>query len=174
MAKTKAQKKEALESLKQKISDMKAAVFVNFSGIPVKEIDELRNSCREENVNYTVTKKTLLKKTLTDSGFEGVENTKFEGEIATVIGFEDEVAPARLVSQFAKEHESMKILGGVLEGSFIDTAKINALAQLPSKQELLAKAVGSIASPLSGMVNVLQGNLRNFIYALSAIKEKKS
>jgi large subunit ribosomal protein L10 len=173
MAKTKAQKKEAFEGLKEKMNDMKSAVFVNFSGIGVKEIDELRNSCKEENVGYTVTKKTLLKKALVEKGLEGAEDKEFEGEVATVIGFEDEVSPARLVSKFAKDHENMSILGGVLEGSVIDSDKVGALAQLPSKQELLAKAVGSIASPLSGMVNVLQGNLRNFVYALSAIKESK-
>ena len=174
MAKTKAQKTEALKDLKQKMGDMKSAVFVNFSGIPVKEIDELRNNCKDEEVGYAVTKKTLLKKALTENKYEGAEGQEFEGEVATVMGFEDEVAPARLVNTFAKEHENMKILGGVLEGAIIDENKVKALALLPSKQELIAKAVGSIAAPLSGMVNVLQGNLRNFVYALNAIKEKKS
>jgi len=173
MAKTKAQKQEALESLKEKISQMKSAVFVNFSGIPVKEVDQLRNSCKDENVEYTVTKKTLLKKALTEKEFVGVEDKDFTGEVATVMGFEDEVAPARIISKFAKDHGNMAILGGVLEGLIIDSEKVNALAKLPSRDELIAKTVGSIAAPLSGMVNVLAGNLRNFVYALNAIKEKK-
>jgi large subunit ribosomal protein L10 len=174
MAKTKAQKQEALDGLKQKITDMKAAVFVNFSGIPVKEIDALRSNCRDENIEYTVAKKTLLKKALSESGLEGVDGQDFDGEIATIMGFSDEITSARLISEFAKKHESMKVVGGVLEGSFIDSSKVDALAKLPSKDELLAKAVGSIAAPLSSMVNVLQGNLRNFVYALNAIKENKS
>ncbi|NCN07507.1 50S ribosomal protein L10 [Candidatus Falkowbacteria bacterium] len=174
MAKTKSQKKEILGGLQEKMDAMKSAVFVNFSGIPVKEINILRNTCKDENVGYVVAKKTLLKKILTEKGFSDVENSDFSGEVATVIGFEDEIAPAKLVSTFAKGHEKMKILGGVLEGALIGEDKIKALAVLPSKPELLAKAVGSIAAPLSGFVNVLSGNLRNFVYALNAISEKKS
>lgn len=174
MAKTKVQKKAALDGLQTSVDNMKSAVFVNFSGIPVKEINTLRNSCKDENVGYTVAKKTLLKKVLKEKGFKGIDEQAFDGEVATVIGFEDEVAPARLVSKFAKEHEKMKIIGGVLEGEIIGNEKVIALAKLPSKQELMAKVVGSIAAPLSGFVNVLQGNLRGLVYTLYAIKEKKS
>lgn len=174
MAKTKAQKKEIIGGLKNKLDDMKSAVFVNFSGIPVKEINTLRNTCKDENIGYVVAKKTLLKKVLTEKGFTDIKDDNFSGEVATVIGFEDEIAPAKLISAFAKDHDKMKILGGVLEGAIIDESKVKALAKLPSKQELLAKTVGSIAAPLSGFVNVLAGNLRNFVYALNAIKEKKS
>src|SRR3989344_3450327 len=173
MPKTKAQKKEIIEVLKEKFKTMKSAVFVNFSGIPVKEINNLRNTCQEENVGYLVAKKTLFKKVLSESGYEGVQDQKFEGEVAAVIGFEDEVAPAKLVSDFIKEHDKMKIIAGILEGSLIDENKIKALAKLPSKQELLAKAIGSIAAPLSGLVNVLQGNIRGLVYTFKAMSEKK-
>jgi len=174
MPKTKIQKKEIITGLKKKLDDMKSAVFVNFSGIPVKEINELRNSCRDENVGYVVAKKTLLKKVLAARGFTDVSDDNFSGEVATVIGFEDEVTPAKLISAFAKNHEQMKILGGVLEGSLIDENKVKALAKLPSKPELLASVVGTIAAPLSGLVTVLSGNLRSLVYALKAIGEKKS
>lgn len=173
MAKTKVQKQVALEGLQQKMGEMKSAVFVNFSGIPVKEINELRNSCKDENINYTVAKKTLLKKVLTENGFKGVEEQNFDGEIATLVSTTDEVAPARLVSKFAKTHDKMKIVGGVLEKDLIDGQKVIELSKLPSKQELIASVVGTIAAPLSGMLNVLQGNLRNFVYVLNAIKDKK-
>lgn len=174
MPKTKVQKKEIISGLKGKLDEMKSAVFVNFSGIPVKEINELRNICRDENVGYVVAKKTLLKKVLGDIGFTDIKDDNFSGEVATVIGFEDEITPAKLISAFAKGHDKMKILGGVLEGSLIDEHKVKALAQLPSKQELIANVVGTIAAPLTGFVTVLSGNLRNFVYALNAIKEKKS
>lgn len=173
MPKTKIQKKEILSGLKEKMTAMKSAVFVNFSGIPVKEINDLRNICKEENVGYVVAKKTLLKKALSEYGLPDIQDDYFSGEVATVIGFEDEVKPAKLVSTFAKEHEKMKILGGVLEGSLIDEGKVKFLAKLPSKPELLAQAVGSLAAPLSGLVQVLSGNLRNFVYVISAIKDKK-
>ena len=130
MPKTKVQKKEIISGLKGKLDEMKSAVFVNFSGIPVKEINELRNICRDENVGYVVAKKTLLKKVLGDIGFTDIKDDNFSGEVATVIGFEDEITPAKLISDFAKGHDKMKILGGVLEGSLIDEHKVKALAQL--------------------------------------------
>lgn len=171
MPKTKSQKQEILKKLQEKLENMKSAVFVNFSGISVKEIDDLRNQCKEQGSEYAVAKKTLLKKVLSE---KELNDQGFEGEVATVFGFEDEVAPARLVKNFAKEHEQMKVIGGILEGSFIDEAKVTALSKLPSRPELMAKVVGSIAAPMSGMVNVLSGNIRNLVYALNAIKEKKS
>ncbi len=170
MPKTKAQKHSVLQNLIDKLDNMKSAVFVNFSGIPVKEIDGLRQDCKKEDVKYEVTKKTLLKKALAEKGLEA---KNFEGEVATVIGLGDEVTPAKLIAEFAKGHENMQILGGILEGKLIEKDQVVALAKLPGRDELIAKAVGSIAAPLSGMVNVLQGNLRNLVYALNAIKESK-
>ena len=173
MPKSKSQKKEILANLEEKLRQMKSAVFVNFSGIPVKEIDDLRNKCKEEGVEYIVSKKTLLKKALVDNGFKDANNYGFDGEVATTFGFTDEVAPARLIKKFSKSNENMKIVSGILEGVFIDATKVVALSKLPSRDELIAKVVGSIAAPLSGMVNVLQGNIRNFVYVLSAIRDKK-
>lgn len=170
MPKTKAKKQTILKNLEDKLAQMKSAVFVNFSGIPVKEITKLRSKGRKENVSYTTAKKTLLKKALVSQGFA---TKTFSGEVAVLFGLEDEVAPSRLVSEFAKEHEKMKILGGILEGQFIEEDKIIALAKLPGRQELLSKLVGSMAAPLSGMVNVLQGNLRSLVYVLNAISQKK-
>ncbi|OGY43169.1 MAG: 50S ribosomal protein L10 [Candidatus Buchananbacteria bacterium RIFCSPLOWO2_01_FULL_39_33] len=173
MAKTKAQKLEILKGLKEKFSEMKSVIFVNFSGLPVKEINNLRNSCKEKNVNYIVAKKTLLKKVLAEKGLVGIGDNDFKGEVAAVIGFEDEVAPAKLVSDFAKDHEKLEIIAGWLDGLLVDKSRIQALAKLPSKSELLAKAVGSIAAPLSGLVNVLQGNIRGLVYTFKAMSEKK-
>ena len=149
---------------------MKSAVFFNYFGLPVKEINLLRNDCRKENIGYKVAKKTLLKKVLAEKGYDA----DLSGEVAVLFGRQDEVAPAKVIAAFAKTHDKAKIVGGVLEGQFITADKVKALSRLPSKQELLAKVVGSIASPLSGFVNVLQGNLRCLVYTLNAIKEKKS
>lgn len=173
MAKTKKQKKDIIKNLEDKVKESKSAVFVNFSNIPVKEIDELRNKCRDEGSEYMVAKKTLLKKVLADSGYEEAKDKKLEGEVAAVFG-QDEVAPAKCVKDFAKDHETMNILGGLLEGKMIEEEQVKALATMPSKDELIAKVVGSIAAPLSGVVNALHGNLRNLVYVLNAVKEKKS
>lgn len=163
-----------LKSLNTKVEQMKAAIFVNFSGIPVKEINVLRNNCREQGIEYVVTKKTLLRKTLLERGMTEEQLPELGGEIATLFAYGDEVAAAKLAQTFAKDHDKLKIVAGFLGDKVITGAEAVALSKLPSKPELLAKAVGSIAAPLSGFVNVLQGNLRSLVYVMSAIKDQKS
>ena len=173
MAKTRQQKEQALKDLIDKLKKAKSLVFVNFSDLKVKEIEELRKNCRVENVGYLVAKKTLMKRAFKDAGLD-IDPKSFDKEVATVFGFEDEVAPARIIQEFAKEHEALVAFGGVLESKFVDQAKVVELSKLPSKDELLAKVVGSIKAPVSGFVNVLAGNLRNLVYVLNAVKESKN
>jgi len=174
MPKTKQQKEVAVKDLTEKIKKAKSMVFVNFDGLKVKEIEQIRKKCRAESIDYLVAKKTLMKKAFKDAGLEQIDPKSFEKETATVISYEDEVAPARIVQSFTKEHEALKAFGGVLEGKFVEKNKIIELSKLPSKNELLAKVVGSIKAPVSGFVNVLAGNLRNLVYVLNAIKDSKN
>jgi large subunit ribosomal protein L10 len=172
MPKTKVQKNTILNSVKEKLANMKSVVFVNFSGIPVKEINVLRDKCKDNRVDYSVAKKTLLKKALAEQGYQKIDESVLSGEVAVLFSVDDEIVPAKLVSEFVKGNDKMKIVGGILEGNIINQDKIVALAKLPSRNELLAKAIGSLKSPLAGLVNVMSGNLRSLVYVLSAIKEK--
>jgi len=95
-----------------------------------------------------------------------------EGEIALVLGYGDEIIPAKLVYEFSKENPSLKILGGFFENQFKPAEDFIALAQLPSKQELLARLVGSISSPIASFARVLKANLKGLVYVLSAIKKQ--
>ena len=174
MAKTKAQKQASVKSLSDKLSQAKSMVFAYFRGLSVKEVEELRKQCRAERIDYVVAKKTLMELALKDSDIKGVDVKSFDKPVATVFGYDDEVAPARIIQQFAKEHEALEVAGGVLENNYVDAAKVIELSMLPSKDELLARVVGSINAPVSGFVNVLAGNLRSLVYILSAIKESKS
>jgi len=174
MPKTRQQKEAVIKDLAEKIKKAKSLVFVNFDGLKVKEIEQLRKKCRVENIDYLVAKKTLMKKAFKDAGLEEIDPKSFERETATVISYEDEVAPARIIQGFTKEHEALKAFGGVLEGKFVAKDKIIELSKLPSKDELLAKVVGSIKAPISGFVNVLAGNLRSLVYVLNAIKDSKN
>lgn len=174
MAKTRVQKEQALADYQDGLKRAKSVVFVNFDKLKVKEIEQLRKQCRAENIGYVVAKKTLMKLAMRDAGLDSVNPKAFDNSVATVFGFDDEVAPARVVQTFAKDHEALKTIGGILEGSYVDRERVLALATLPSKQELLGKLVGTIQAPVSGFVNVLAGNLRGLLYALNAIKESKS
>lgn len=172
MAKTKQQKEVTLNDLSLRIGQAKSLVFANFQGLKVKESDELRALCRGQNVGYFIAKKTLVTKALKERGWT-VNAKAFDGGVSILFGNEDEVAPAQIAANFAKTHETMKLFGGVLEGAYIDGAKVAELAKLPSKRELLGRLVGTLNAPVSGFVNVLAGNLRGLVTVLSAIKDKK-
>lgn len=173
MPKTKQQKEQIVKNLVEKLKKVKSLVFANFDNLSVKEIEELRNKCQEENIDLEVTKKTLLKIALDKSDIKNVDLKSFERGTATVFGYEDEVAPVKILADFAKDHESLKMYGGLIENEYVDEVYLQQLAKLPTKVELLAKLVGSVKAPVSGFVYVLKGNLNNLVYALQAIKEAK-
>lgn len=177
MPKTKQQKKEIVDSLKDKFGRSKSVVFTSFDGLGVKDNEELRKRLREQGSEYCVAKKTLLDIAFKD--MEDVSPKELSGRVAAIFGYEDEVAPAKTVSDFQKEtsddnKEKIAFLGGILEGRFIDGEKVKDLAKVPSRQELYAKLVGSMNAPVSGLVNTLSGNIRNLVYTLKAIEEKKA
>ena len=173
MPKTKQQKEEAVIQLAEALQSAKGAVFANFQGLTVQETEELRAKCREQGITCSAVKKTLVKLALEKIGLD-VDTKSFEGGIATFVGTEDEVAPAQIVADYAKGHEILSIFGGVLEGKFIDAAKVKELSKLPSKQVLLGQLVGTINAPVSGFVNVLAGNIRGLVTVLNAVKEVKA
>lgn len=172
MAKTRAKKEKTLEALTTSLQGMRSMVFAQYEGLKVCDVEELRRTLAKENVEYTVAKKTLLGLALKNAGLS-IDPHAISGNFATIISHDDEVAPARILATFAKDHEALKITAGILEGKLMDRAAIIALAKLPSKQELLAKVVGSINAPISGLVNVLAGNLRGLLNVLTAIKDQK-
>lgn len=172
MAKTRQYKQDAINTLVEDLKNSKSAVFANFQGLTVSQSEELRTKCRENNIRYVASKKTLVRKALADNGLE-VDTKAFDGGVAVVLGTEDEVAPAQVIANFAKDNELVTIFGGILEGNFIDSAKVTELAKLPSKQQLLGMLVGTINAPVSGFVNVLAGNIRGLVTVLSAVKDAK-
>lgn len=172
MAKTREQKAETLSSLREKFRDAKALVFANFAGLKAKDIEELRAKVRQSGMYYTVAKKTLMKKAGEDAGITGFQPKILPGSVG-VLACPDEVSGAKLLDVFRKDHDALKILGGILEKKFIDAVRVLELAKLPGRSELLARLAGSLNAPISGLVNVLSGNLRGLVNVLNAIKDKK-
>lgn len=174
MAKTKEQKQDTLKMLTEKISLAKSVVFTNFSGLLVKDNEDLRKRLRQEDSEYYVAKKTLLDLAFRDAKINDLDIKNFDGRVAVVFGYGEEVAPAKIVGQFKQEHaEKINFIGGILEGKFLNAQEVATLSKLPGKQELYAQLVGSLLAPISGFANVLAGNLRSLVYVLSAIKEEK-
>ena len=175
MAKSKKEKQDIVKNLKDKAEKAKSIVFARFEGLGVKDNEELRNELKSENSEYYVAKKSLIDLSLKDFEFSGLNAKELEGQIAVVFGYEDEVAPAKIIDKYKKDTDGkVDYAGGVLEGVFIGIEEVSALAKLPSKQELYAKLVGSINAPVSGFVNVLAGNIRGLVNVLKAIEEKKA
>ena len=175
MAKNKEQKQEIVRTLKKQIEKSKSIVFASFDGLEVKENEILRKELKKENSEYVVAKKTLMNLAFEDAKIDNLNVRDFEGRVAAIFGYEDEVAPAKIVGEFQKTHEdNIDFLGGILENKYLSKEEVTALSKLPSKQELYAKIVGSLNAPISGFVNVLAGNLRGLVTVLKAIEEKKA
>jgi large subunit ribosomal protein L10 len=172
MAKTKEQKTKLLEGLDDKIQRMKSAVIIDYKGLKVKDTETLRNNLREKGVEFNVSKNTITKIALKKNGIEFDESV-FKKPVAIAFAMEDEVTPAREITLFAKTNEALEILGGILEKKYIDEAMVRRLAALPSREQLLGQVVGTIAAPLSGMVNVLAGNIRNLVNVLNNYKNQQ-
>ncbi|KKP33268.1 MAG: 50S ribosomal protein L10 [Candidatus Staskawiczbacteria bacterium RIFOXYB1_FULL_32_11] len=157
MALNKDQKKKQLESLKEKIVNQKSIVFVDFSKVASDKMFTLRKKLKEEGCNLKIGKKTLIRVAFGQAGisFWNVMKKSIPGQLALVFGIEDEIAPARISNQFSKDNENFKILGGIFESRFIDREKVLVLANIPPRNELLGRLVGSLASPMASFVRVL-------------------
>ena len=167
---TRTQKKELVDDLSDKIKRQKSLILTDVTGVSVGDIQGLRKELRFGKIEYQVAKKTLIdlamKKEKKDFDVSG-----FTGSLAVAFSYDDPIAPIKILSKFAKTHEKFRILGGIMENKVLTIEEIKELAAIPSKQELLARLVNSIKSPLSGLVNVLEGNFRNLVGLLSAIKK---
>ncbi len=170
MALTKTQKEKILEDLKDKIAKQKAMILIGITGLKVKDISDLRKKLKATEGNLKVAKKTLIEKAFKESNLK-FDRGEYKEELALAFGFKDEITPAKTVYQFGLANEKMKILGGFLEGKFKEAQEFVDLAQLPSREELLAKLVGSISAPISKLVYSLQYNLKGLVYLLSIIRK---
>ncbi len=157
MSLTKEQKQKQIKDLKEKISEQKSVIFVDFSKVNSKELFNLRKNLKEAGCLLKIGKKTLIRVAFGQSNISFWNKIKNNapGQLALVFGVEDEIAPARISNQFSKTNESFKILGGIFENRFIEREKVLALANLPTKNELLGRLVGSIASSMTSFVRVL-------------------
>ena len=157
MALTKEQKQKQIKDLKDKISKQKSLVFVDFNKVPSKDMFDLRKALKDAGCNLKIAKKTLLRIAMGQSNVSFWNKIKknVPGQLALVLGIEDEVAPARISNKFGETHQAFQILGGVFENKFIEKERVLFLASIPSRNELLSRLVGSISSSMAGFVRVL-------------------
>jgi large subunit ribosomal protein L10 len=169
---TKKQKEEVVKDLADKIKRQKSLIFTDAKGVKVKDVQKIRRELKKLEAEYRVAKKTLMGIALKKEKKE-IDLSQFNGSVAASFGYKDPISLIKVLAKLAKENENFKILGGMVEGRVVSVAEIKALSRIPSREVLLAQLVGSIKSPISGFANVLQGNLRNLVGVLNAIKESK-
>jgi len=175
VAKTRKQKEKILEDLKEKLSQQKAMVFVDFRGLKVKDLSDVRQKLKVANCQFLVAKKTLMRLAFQEKNIK-FNPEELEGQIAVVFGFGDELSPAQTLFRLSQEHKNLKILGGFIEskkGEFLPSEKIIELGQLPTKEELYGRLVGSISAPISNFVNVLQAPLEICLYIIKSLGVNK-
>src|SRR3989344_2122474 len=151
MALTKQQKQNSLNKIKDSISKQKSVVFADFSKVSSKDLFDLRKKLKEAGCLLKIGKKTLIRIAFGQSNISFWNKIKnnIPGQLALVFGMEDEIAPARISNQFSKINENFKILGGIFESKFIEKERVLALANIPPRNELLSRLVGSLISPIA-------------------------
>lgn len=174
MAKTRSRKESEVREFVDGFKRSTSVVFADLSALKVNDASAFRRTAKKDEVAVNTAKKTLLRLALKEAGIESVDVKALGGSVSMLFGLGDAVAPAKVLEAFRKDHENVKILGGLLDGQWMTAEQVKALAKLPSKQELIARLVGTLNAPISGFVNVLAGNLRGLVTALNAIKDTKT
>jgi large subunit ribosomal protein L10 len=168
----KVKKEGVVAEIKERLSKANVVILTDYRGLNVSAITELRRQLREEDIEYKVVKNTLTKIAVGELGYEGLD-AYLEGPTAIAFSYKDPVAAAKVLSKFAKTNDKLEIKAGLLEGTLIDIVAIRSLAELPPKEVLLGRVAGAFQAPLSAFASVLQGNIRNFVYVLDALREQK-
>lgn len=175
MAKSKAAKRELREQLESAFNKASAAVVTEYRGVEATELAQLRAVLNGAGCELRVVKNTLARKAVEGDAKDSAEIAEFlKGQIAIAYMYEDAASGAKELLKFAKENKNVVIHGGVLDSKKVTLADVKALASLPSKEELLAKIVGSLVSPHRGLLTVINGVSSGLVRTISAIKDQKT
>ncbi len=170
---TRKQKEDIVKALREEFEKVSAVFVTTFKGMTAEESNQLRQVLREKKARYQVVKNTLLRRASAGTPAEPLQEF-IEGPTGIAIAYEDPVEVAKVLVEFAKEHESLINRGGVLQGKPMEAAALEQLAKLPSREVLLAQLLGTLQAPLTNFVGLLAAIPRNFLYVLKAIEEKKA
>jgi len=167
-AKVRKHKVKVVKEVGESIRDSQIVVLTNYSGMTTADITTLRRKLKASGVEYRVVKNTLARFAVDESGKE-IDRNVFTGPVAAAFGYDDPVIAAKLVVDFAKNKDiPISIIGGIMGDSILSVDEVKNLAQLPPREILLARVVGGIQWPLTGLVSCLSGPIRGLAYVLNA------
>lgn len=167
-------KKESIDNLNRVFTSAKSALLTNYQGIPATEMTRFRRHLKDRKLDFWVIKNTFAQKAAVGTDFEGQEKG-FKGPMSLLVSYDDAVAPAKALKDFKKEGAAKipEVLFGMVEGKPISAEQVKALADLPSKDQLISQMLSVMQGPTRNFVGVLSGVTRSFVGVLSAIKDKK-
>lgn len=163
---------DTIEKMREGFNRAKVVIIADFRGLNVQKMTELRKQFREVAVDYCVVKNTLARRAAQGTRFEKLVEL-LKGPTSLALCEQNEVAPAKVLSTFTKKEKVLRVKGGVLGGQVLEASDVEILAELPPKEVLLGQLVSGFQAPLNQFAGVLQGVLRDFLWVLKAIEEKK-
>lgn len=170
---TKEKKSQQLAELTEKLSKSKAVVFTEYKGLTVAQIADLRKTLKEAGAEYKVFKNTMVSIAAKGTAYESARDV-LTGPTGLAFGYDDPVAAAKKVLEFAGKNDKFKVKSGVIDGKLYSTDEIKAISKLPSKMVLLSMLAGAFQAPAAKLVGALNATVAQFAYALEAAKNKKS
>lgn len=173
MALTKQKKQEIVADVADLLSSSKMTVIASYRGTTVKDMQALRRQATENGTSILVVKNRLVIQAIKgDEKLKQVDTSKITGQLMYAFNSEDEVAPAQTLAKFQKTNPNVEFIGAITsDGLLVEPEDVKALASLPSKDQLRAQVVGTLAAPLSGFVNVVAGNVRGVLNVLNSRAE---
>ncbi len=166
-------KQQVVKELADKIRLAKTMILADFRGLTVDQDTELRRALRNAGVEYRVIKNTLIKFAVKENGIEGLDEF-LNGPTSVAMSYDDHVAPAKVLDEYAKKFGKVQFKAGVVEGKVINVDEIRQLASLPPREQLIARVLGGFSAPMAGLVSVLAANIRGLAIALNQIAQKKA
>ena len=166
----KEEKKQTVEEIAEKINKSKEVIFVDYRGLSVHEMADLRKRLRDNGVDFSVYKNTLSKLAVDKAGYKDLEQF-LSGPTAVAFDYDEEVSTPKIFIDFAKEHEDLEVKGGLLEDELLSIDQIKTLARMPSKEELYGQVVGAMAGTIRSMLYVLNGPIESFSRVVKQLAE---
>jgi large subunit ribosomal protein L10 len=158
--------------IREKLQKSSGVVLVEYAGMNVLEVTDLRNQLRRAKVEYKVLKNTLVNRAADELSIAGLEPF-LKGPTAVAFGYEDPTVPAKVLTEYAKKAGKLQIKCGLVDGKLVKANEVEALAKIPAKEVLIAKMLGSMNAPATQLVGILNGPARALVCALNAIREQK-
>lgn len=167
------EKEKVVNQLKDKLTQAKSLFLTDFTGLNVEETTKLRRNFRDNKVEYKVAKNSLIRLAVQQTGFESISD-HLDGPTGLIFGYDDPIAPAKVIHDFQKKTEKPRIKVFWMDGQLFGEEELKRLARLPSRENLLEQILMTLNSPMSNLVGTLQGMLRNFIGLIDALQEARS